>query len=450
MNKGLKKIYSYFSEGDKRTILAKKNILQTFLIRIFSIPISFLIIPLTIDYVSTDSYGIWITISSMVAWMSFFDIGINGGLRNKLTESIAADKDILAKKYISTTYAMLTIISVTILLIFVVINYFLDWSIILNTTSELSDELKKVTLVVFGYFSIKLVFSTINTILISCQLPAEASFRGLIEQTSSLLVIYLLTKYTPGSLLNLALGLCIPPLLVLLYFNFSLFTGKLKKLAPSISHVDFSLRKDLMSVGFKFFIIQIAGIIQFQTANFIILQSFGPRDVTNYNIVFKYFSILTMIMSLLVTPVWSAVTDAYAKNELRWIVRIEKKYRNIAFGIIGLGLLMLVLSPNIYELWLGKKIRISFYTSLWMFTFTSLGLLGSIYCNILNGISALDIQFKASVVSPFLFIFTCYILINYLKFGIDSVIIASIIANFNGFILAPLQFRQIFIQKNNI
>lgn len=450
MNNIINKIKFFFFEGDKRSVLAKRNILQTFLIRVISVPISFILVPLTMNYVDTDSYGIWITISSMVAWMSFFDIGINGGLRNKLTESIAEGNVLLSKKYVSTTYAILTIISLIILVLFIIINFFLDWSLILNTSPKLSDELSKVTLIVFGYFGFKFVLSTINTILMSYQLPAEASFRGLIEQVSSLLVIFLLTKFTSGSLLNLALGLCIAPLLVLIYFNFALFYGKLKSISPSFRFVDFSLKKDLMGVGFKFFIIQIAGIIQFQTANFIIIQSFGPEEVTIYNVVFKYFSILTMIMAILITPIWSAVTEAYAKNDFDWIVRIERKYRNIAYGIIGLGLLMLVLSPYIYEIWLGKgKIRISLYTSLWMFIFTSIGLLGSIYCHILNGISALNIQYKASIVSPILFVFSCYILMNYLGMGINAVIISSIIANFNGFILAPLQYRQIFIGLKN-
>ena len=428
-----------------------KDVLQTFLIRIVSVPISFILVPLTMNYVDTESYGIWITISSIVAWMSFFDIGINNGLRNKLTESIAEGNTMLSKKYVSTTYAFLGIISVAILGLFIVVNFFLDWSLILNTTSKLSGELSKVALIVFGYFSFKFVLSTINTILMSYQLPAQASFRGLIEQASSLLVIFLLTKYTSGSLLYLALGLCIAPLVVLIYFNFTLFCGRLKNISPSLRFVDFAVTKNLMGIGFKFFIIQIAGIIQFQTANFIIIQTFGPEEVTVYNIVFKYFSVLTMLMTILMTPIWSAVTDAYAKNDYDWIIRTEKKFRNMGFGLVGLGLVMLLLSPYMYDLWLGKgKIFVSFQTSFWMFLFTSVSLLGSVYCAILNGISALNIQYKASMVSPIIFIIASYFFIHFLGWGVNAIIIASILANFNGYILAPLQYRKIFYVKRII
>lgn len=443
-----KLINNFFSKGDQRSVLAKRNVLQTFLIRIVSVPISFLLVPLTMNYVNSNSYGIWITISSIVAWMSFFDIGINNGLRNKLTNSIAEGDIILSKKYISTTYAVLGIISMSILALFIVINFFLDWSLILNASSKLSGELSKVALVVFGYFSLKFVLSTINTILLSMQMSASASFRGFVEQVSSLIVIFLLTKLTTGSLLNLALGLCVAPLIVLIYYNFTLFSGKLKGISPSLHYVDFSITKDLMSIGFKFFVIQIAGIIQFQTANFIIIQSYGPNEVTVYNVAFKYFSTLTMLMAILMTPLWSAVTDAYAKNHNDWIINTEKKYRKMTFALMGLGLLMLLLSNYVYDLWLGKgKIYVPFMTSFWMFLFTMVSLFGSVYCTILNGISALNIQYKASLLSPLIFIFSSYFFIKVLNLGISAVIISSIIANFNAYILAPLQYKKIFYPR---
>lgn len=448
MNKLLEKINVFFSKGEERTLKAKKNIFYLFIIRVLSLPISFILIPLTIDYVSTESYGIWLTISSIVAWMSFFDIGINNGLRNRLTESIAQGNLKLSKKYVSTTYAILCLISISVLIIFVFINYYINWSEVLNTSPALSQELSKVALIVVGYFCFKFVLSTVNIIFLSNQLPAQASFRGFMEQVASLIVIIILIKFTNGSLLNLAYGLCISPLFVLIYYNLALFFGKFKYIAPSFKDIDFSLSKDLMGIGFKFFIIQIAGIIQFQTANFIIIQYFGPTDVTVYNVVFKYFSILTMLMGIFMIPLWSAVTDAYSKKDLKWIKVAEIKYRKIAMVLFGIALIMLLVSNYAYDLWLGKgKIDVSFQVSLFMCLFTVLYFFGGIYCTILNGISALNIQFKASIVSPFVFLITSYILINNFNWGISSIIIASILANFNGFILAPLQYRKIFYSK---
>lgn len=430
---------------NSRSSLIKKNIFSTLIIRIISLPISFILVPLTINYVNAASYGIWLTISSIIILMSFFDIGINNGLRNKLTESLAVNNIRLSKKYVSTTYAVLILISVSVLILFLIINRFLDWSSILNSPSSLAGELKKVAIIVVVYFCFKFVLSTTNVILLSHQLPAKAAFWGLVEQMSSVIVIFLLIQFTEGSLLNLALGLCIMPIVVLLVYNIYMFFGKYKYLSPSFSYVDFSMTKDLMGIGFKFFIIQLANIIQFQTANFIIIRLYGPIEVSVYNIAFKYFSVLNLLIWIFMTPLWSAVTDAYAKKDNDWIIRAEKKYRKIAFLIVLLGVFMLIFANFVFDIWLGKgKIEIPFLTSSLMFLFFSISVFGTIYCSILNGISALNEQFIASLFSPFLFLFSSYCLTHYIDMGINGIIISSILANVNSYLVAPLQFRKIF------
>jgi O-antigen/teichoic acid export membrane protein len=149
------------------------------------------------------------------------------------------------------------------------------------------------------------------------------------------------------------------------------------------------------------------------------------------------------------TPLWSAVTDAYAKKDNGWIIRAEKKYRKIALSIVVLGILMLIFSNFAFTIWLGKgKIEIPFLTSFLMFLFFSISVFGTIYCNILNGISALNQQFIASIFSPFVFLILSYCLTHFINLGINGIIISSILANFNAYLVAPLQFKKIFFPSN--
>lgn len=103
----MRKYIQYFKEnllsGNKRSIQIKKNILFSLFIRVGSILCSLVLVPLTIDFVNPVQYGIWLTISSIIAWMSFFDIGFTNGLRNKLAEAFAISNFDIAKVYISTT-----------------------------------------------------------------------------------------------------------------------------------------------------------------------------------------------------------------------------------------------------------------------------------------------------------------------------------------------------------
>ena len=105
---------------------------------------------------------------------------------------------------------------------------------------------------------------------------------------------------------------------------------------------------------------------------------------------------------------------------------------------------MLIFSDTIYRLWLGEgKVEIAFTLSLFGFLFINTSIFGGKYVSFLNGISALRIQFIACLISPFLYIGLVLILIKYLNMGVHALFIASIVANYNTFILAPIQTHQI-------
>ena len=75
-----------------------------------------LMIPLALNYLNPTKYGVWLILSSLIAWVNFFDIGLGNGLRNKLAEALASQEFVRARTYVSTTYAILTII-ISLLLI---------------------------------------------------------------------------------------------------------------------------------------------------------------------------------------------------------------------------------------------------------------------------------------------------------------------------------------------
>ncbi len=441
-------VVSKLNKGQERSVKAKKNIAASIIIRGLSIAISLIVVPLTINYINPSRYGIWLTLSSIVAWFSFFDIGLSQGLRNKFAEAKASNNPAEAQTYVSTAYAILAIIFFVIWALFLLVNHYLNWASILNISPTMEKEVSRLAIIVFTYFCVQFVLNIITTIVTADQKPALASLISLIGQFISLIFIFILVKTTKGSLVKLGLALCISPIVVLLATNIFLFKGIYKKYKPQFSKVKFAYTKDLFNLGLIFFIIQIAGIIQYQTANIIIAQNFDTAQVTSYNIVYKYFGLLDMIFAIFLSPFWSATTEAYLKKDIQWIKNSIKKYNYLNIILVGVGLIMLLTSQQIYSLWLGKgTVNISFSLSLWGFLFFSMFMFERKYVFFLNGISALRIQFLACLLSPFIYIGVSLLCIKYFNLGVYALFIASIIANFNGIILAPIQYYQI-IYKN--
>lgn len=437
----------YLSTGHERSVRAKKNILASFLIKGCSIGISLLLVPLTINYINPSRYGIWLTLSSIVAWLSFFDIGLSQGLRNKFAEAKAKNDDKIAQIYVSTTYALLGVIFFALWIIFLISNSFLNWSDILKVDVGMESEVSILAVIIFTYFCISFVLKIITTILLADQKPAKSSLVDLLGQVFSLIFILVLVKTTEGSLIKLGVALCLSPLVVLIGANFLLFNGAYKKYKPTITSVKFSYSGSLFNLGLVFFVIQFANILQFQTANIIIARTFSTEDVTSYNIVYKYFSVLNMIFTIFLAPFWSASTEAFYKKDISWIRNGIKKYNQLNLLMILAGLVMLVFSDTIYRLWIGEgKVTITFTLSLFGFLFFNTSIFGGKYVSFLNGISALRIQFVACLISPFLYIATALILIKYFRMGVHALFLASILSNFNTFILAPLQYHKIVNQ----
>ncbi|MEO9070470.1 MAG: hypothetical protein ABI261_05515, partial [Ginsengibacter sp.] len=175
------------NKGQERSVKAKKNILFSLGLRGASIIISVISVPITLSYINVSQYGIWITMSSLIVWLGFFDIGLTQGLRNKFAEAIAKGEEELAQTYVSTTYAILFIICTILWCIFIFVNHYLNWSSILKLPAGMNHEVSIVAFVVFSYFSLQFVLRIITTLLTANQQPAIESFVNVLGQAISLI-----------------------------------------------------------------------------------------------------------------------------------------------------------------------------------------------------------------------------------------------------------------------
>jgi O-antigen/teichoic acid export membrane protein len=438
-------IKNFFTQGNERSINAKKNILIIALLKGFGIAISLVLVPITIHYVNPTRYGIWLTLSSIVGWFSFFDIGLGNGLRNKFAEAIASGKPELARTYVSTTYAILTIIIAIVLLIFFCINPFLNWAKILNTPADMAGELSLLALIVFGFFCIQFVLRLITTIITANQQPAKASLFDFMGSLLSLSIIYILTKTTSGNLIYLGTVFSLTPVLVLISSSLWFYTHKYKPYAPSIKFVKFRFARDLMSLGSKFFVIQMAAVILYQTSNIIIAHLFGPEQVTPYNIAYKYFSVITMAFGMLMVPLWSAYTEAWIKKDIDWIKNSINKLILIWVLIAVTVIIMLIFSNFIYRMWVGKEIKVPISVSVVMAAYVIINGWCGIFSQFLNGVGKIKLQLYSGIFGALINIPLAIFLGKHL--GIYGVVMSTAILGIVSAVWSPIQYMKIINNK---
>lgn len=441
----INRIKNYFTKGHQRSIDAKKNILISFVNKGASICISFILVRLTINYVNPTNYGIWLTLSSIIGWFSFFDIGFGNGLRNRYAEAKAEKKYEKARIYVSTTYAVLTIVFVVVWIVFSIINQYVDWGGILNAPVMIRGELSRLVFIIISFFCLRLILKTVNTIIIADQKPALANFLDMLGQLLSLIVIFILTKTTKGSLIDLGFALGGAPVLILVVSSLVLFRKKYREFCPSINSVDFSYTKDIMGLGVKFFLIQIGAIVLFETTNVIISHVLGPEKVTVYGIAFKYFSVLNMSFIIVLAPFWSAFTDAYTTKDYVWMKNALKKLKIVWNLSVPAALLMLLLSNFIYKLWIGNAVVIPFYVSTLMVFLALVSMRFNLFVYLINGIGKIKLQLYINIIMSLAFIPMAYLGCE--KFGIKGILVINIFVGLVYAVVGQVQINKIMANK---
>lgn len=432
----------FFTKGHERSVKAKKNILGSFVFKGGSILISLLLVPLTLHYLNSTRYGIWLTLTSIVGWFSFFDIGLGNGLRNKFAEAIAKNNKVLARKYVSTAYAIITIIAALLFMLFFFINPLIDWTKVLNAPENLKNELDLLAILVFGFFCLRFIFQLINTILTADQKPAISTLTNFTINLISLGVLYLLTITTSGSLIYLGLTLGISPL-VLIIVSVLFFNKEYREYKPSLKYIDFNQARPLISLGIQFFIIQISAIVLFTTDNIIISQLFGPAQVTPYYVAYKYFGVIILIFTIINTPFWSAYTEAYHKKDIRWIKNINAKLKKTWAVLSGLAIVLLLISPFAYQIWVGSEVQVPYILSAFMCIYVIEQSWGNIFVSFINGVGKVRMQLIISVVTGVLNIPLSIFFAKYLGLGIAGIILATIICISYSPFLAWVQYEKI-------
>lgn len=435
------KMLDFIKQGTDRSVAVKKNIVGSLFVKGFSIIISLLIVPLTLGYVSSDLYGIWLTLSSIIMWLNFFDIGFTLGLKNKLTEAIALGDMQRGKVLVSTTYFMMIAIFIPLCILLEMIIPHINWASFLNVTGNYNPDIIKTLHILAACLCAQMIVNVLTAVLAAYQKVALSSAFPVIGNFISLFIILLLTKYCPPSLSLLALAISTIPIFVIIIASFILFSSSFKAVAPSWNFVKKKQIKDLFNLGSKFFLIQAQIVVLYQCTNILISNLSGPSDVTSYNIAYKYITISMMILTIIMAPLWPAFTEAYTKNDYSWMKNVYNKMCKLWGGLTVIVILMIIVSPIVYQLWIGEKAHVPLIMTVLIGIYTIVHSWDIIQVNMINGVGAIKLQTYITLIGLIVHIPLSLFLGRYVS--CYGVIISMIVINMIYSTTFTIQIRKI-------
>lgn len=438
------KIKKFVNIQSPRTKRLTKNISYIAFLKTGNILANFLLVPLTINYVTTSIYGIWLTMYSIVSWMSIFDIGLSNGLRNNLTKSLSANNKLAAREYVSTTYLVLTLLSAFIFIFIIILIYLLDWAKILKLPLGFNENIHSILILLGAGFCLRFVVQNITTIYYAIQKPFLAECIQFLSNISILMIIMLFKDCFESKLHFLVVALSYPPILVMLIYTLITFLSKeYSAISPSFKYYKRDKVNSLLNLGVKFFFLQISSLIAYSMSNYLIIRYLTPNDVTNYNVAYKYFSVILILNNIVCLPLWSAFTEAYANRDMVWIKNTIKKMMHIFLLLAIIGFIMLLCSSKIYTLWTGVELGISTSLSIIIYLFMLVCSWNGIFVAFINGIGKIYLQMLVSAFPVIFMIPLSYFMVKVLNMGVSGIAFSMLFFNIISSLVISIQTYKI-------
>ncbi len=317
--------------------------------------VSFISVPLAVGYLGRDRYGVWITISSLLMFLTFADFGLGGSLQNVLADAYGRGDRGQAQRYVSNALWLLVAIAVVLWIPFAAGHQWIASELFSgNANASVLTEASTAVLIAITIFFLNFPLNLCVQVLTAYQQRTIVNICAIIASIGNLVAIITVIALK-GGLVWLVLAYSGCGLLVSLITSMWLYGYAKPWLKPSIGAVDFSLMGNLFGSGWMFLVTSTFWVVNLQTDNLIISHFLGAGEVTPYSIAYRLLSYAVIFQSFAVVALWPAYTEAKARGDVAWIRRAFKA--NLIFSIVSslpLTILFVIFGQKIIRLWAGE------------------------------------------------------------------------------------------------
>jgi O-antigen/teichoic acid export membrane protein len=350
-------------------------------------------VPLALSYLGDERYGLWITITSLTIGLSFVDLGLGNGLVNAIAEAHGKDEPALARTYISSAFFLLVGLSLTLGLLFLLVQSWVPWARVFNVASPLAvKEAGPATAVFVGCFLVSVPLGIVQRVQSGYQRGFDNSLWQALGSLLGLGGLLTAMEWRQG-LPWLVLAVAGLPLLATLMQACLLLGWRHPDLRPRRSAASTEAAGKILRLGGLFFVLQLAAALAFASDNLIAAHVLGADSVAEYAVPLQLFSLPTLILGTLFSPLWPAYGEAVTRGDFNWVQQTLKRSLLLATVVAGLPALVLVLwGVPLIHWWAGPSITPSFWLLLGLGIWALLQALGNAVAMFLNGASVIRLQ----------------------------------------------------------
>lgn len=367
--------------------------------RVVAIATSLVTIPLAIDYLGAERYGLWVTISAVTAMLTFADFGLGNGLMNAVAGAYGRNDRAAARRAVSSAFLMLAAVAGVGVAAFGLAYGSVPWAAVANVASDAAvAEAGPTVLVFFLCLALNLPLSLVQRIQYGYQEGFEVSLwtaLGSILALAGLVMAIQLGASLPWLVLALAGG----PVVATALNAFVVFAWRHPDLRPRFRLATGQVAQSLMRIGLLFFVLQMAVAIAFQSDIVVAARILGPAAAAEYSVALRLYFLVPAVVSMMFLPLWPAYGEALSRGDIAWLRRtlLRTTLAGAALTSVSSSLL-LVFGPAILRAWVGPVIDPPFMLMLGMALWAVVSTIFTSISMFLNGANAIKFQAVVAVV----------------------------------------------------
>ncbi len=413
--------------GGRRVRRVTATAVASALAAVVQLGIGLLVVPMSLGYLGTERYGLWMTVTSLTAMLAFADFGMGNGLLNAIASADGRDDRDEAASATSSAVFLLGGLAVLLAALFWISYPFVRWERLLNASRpDLAEDARRVVAVTVLCAVASLPLGTSQRIQMGYQEGFLNSAWSAAGSLLGLLALWMAIGRHAG-LAWLVLALAGAPVVALAGNATALYGWRRPALRPRWRLLSSTMMWHLLGAGGLFFAIQLAGAVGYQLPILAIAQLLGPADVTGFSVPLRLFMVMPALMGFFLTPLWPAYREALARGDVPWVKRAVGVSVALCVALNVLwGLTLVFYGGTILRWWVGPHVVAPLGLRVSLAAWGALTGLGGPFAMFLNGAGALRFQAVCAWAMAAASIALAYVLIP--RLGVTGAAVAMVSA----------------------
>ena len=294
-------------------------------------------VPLSLRYVGAERFGVWMTLSTALAFITFSDLGVGIGVQDRLARFLGVNNHSAARQSFYSAFFFVSILFILLILLAEIIVPQADLTGFFSLKSpEAIEEIIPTTLTVVLCLALGLLSGIVQRAFNALQEGFWVAVIQAITRVCSLGLLFVVVElkmglpalaFVVGGLSNAALLIVGLPLLL----NHHAWIRPRRFVVAEFFNS--SVLREILEVGTLGLGAAIAIYFVNNSPTVVMARKFGAAGVADFAVLLKLTSIPGLLLTYLLLPLWPAITEAKVRQDNGWIKKTYHHCMRLTLGL---------------------------------------------------------------------------------------------------------------------